>query len=204
MSIIAITVFVAGYALIASDRVSKTRVALTCAAIMVGAGIVGSDDVFYSHEAGIDWDVIFLLLGMMIIVSVLRHTGVFEYVAIWAVKRANAAPLRIMILLVLVTALGSALLDNVTMVLLIAPVTLLVCDRLGVNSTPFLVAEVFASNVGGAATLVGDPPNIIIASRAGLTFNDFLIHMAPAVLVVMIALIGLLPWLLGSVTAEPD
>ncbi len=218
MSIIAITVFVAGYALIASDRVSKTRVALTCAAIMVGAGIVGSDDVFYSHEAGIDWDVIFLLLGMMIIVSVLRHTGVFEYVAIWAVKRANAAPLRIMILLVLVTALGSALLDNVTTVLLIAPVTLLVCDRLGVNSTPsllvcdrlgvnstpFLVAEVFASNVGGAATLVGDPPNIIIASRAGLTFNDFLIHMAPAVLVVMIALIGLLPWLLGSVTAEPD
>ncbi|WP_177228358.1 SLC13 family permease, partial [Corynebacterium diphtheriae] len=201
MSIIAITVFVAGYALIASDRVSKTRVALTCAAIMVGAGIVGSDDVFYSHEAGIDWDVIFLLLGMMIIVSVLRHTGVFEYVAIWAVKRANAAPLRIMILLVLVTALGSALLDNVTTVLLIAPVTLLVCDRLGVNSTPFLVAEVFASNVGGAATLVGDPPNIIIASRAGLTFNDFLIHMAPAVLVVMIALIGLLPWLLGSVTA---
>ncbi|MBN4678337.1 hypothetical protein HUS71_23260, partial [Pandoraea nosoerga] len=163
-------------------------------------GIVGSDDVFYSHEAGIDWDVIFLLLGMMIIVSVLRHTGVFEYVAIWAVKRANAAPLRIMILLVLVTALGSALLDNVTTVLLIAPVTLLVCDRLGVNSTPFLVAEVFASNVGGAATLVGDPPNIIIASRAGLTFNDFLIHMAPAVLVVMIALIGLLPWLLGSVT----
>ncbi|CCC27759.1 putative arsenic-transport integral membrane protein ARSB1, partial [Mycobacterium tuberculosis variant africanum GM041182] len=131
MSIIAITVFVAGYALIASDRVSKTRVALTCAAIMVGAGIVGSDDVFYSHEAGIDWDVIFLLLGMMIIVSVLRHTGVFEYVAIWAVKRANAAPLRIMILLVLVTALGSALLDNVTTVLLIAPVTLLVCDRLG-------------------------------------------------------------------------
>ncbi|OYO89983.1 SLC13 family permease, partial [Serratia marcescens] len=96
---------------------------------------------------------------------------------IWAVKRANAAPLRIMILLVLVTALGSALLDNVTTVLLIAAVTLLVCDRLGVNSTPFLVAEVFASNVGGAATLVGDPPNIIIASRAGLTFNDFLIHM---------------------------
>ncbi|MEQ6325584.1 ArsB/NhaD family transporter [Mycobacterium canetti] len=204
MSIIAITVFVAGYALIASERVSKTRVALACAAIMVGAGIVGSDDVFYSHETGIDWDVIFLLLGMMIIVSVLRQTGVFEYVAIWAAKRANAAPLRIMILLVLVTALGSALLDNVTTVLLIAPVTLLVCDRLAVNAAPFLMAEVFASNVGGAATLVGDPPNIIIASRAGLTFNDFLIHMAPAVIVVMIALIGLLPWLLGSVTVQPD
>ena len=141
---------------------------------MVAFGVVGSDDVFYSRETGIDWDVIFLLLGMMIIVSVLRQTGVFEYIAIWSAKRANGSPLRIMILLVLVTAFASALLDNVTTVLLIAPVTLLVCDRLAINPVPFLIAEVFASNIGGASTLVGDPPNIIIASRAGLTFNDFL------------------------------
>ena len=99
-----------------------------------------------------------------------------------------------MILLVLATATGSALLDNVTTVLLIAPVTLLVCDRLGVRAAPFLMAEVFASNIGGAAT-VGDPPNIIIASRAGLTFNDFLVHMASIVVIVMVVLIGLLPWL---------
>ena len=93
--------------------------------------MINSEEVFYSHETGIDWDVIFLLLGMMIIVSVVRQTGVFEYVAIWSAKRANGSPLRIMILLVLVTAVASALLDNVTTVLLIAPVTLLVCDRLG-------------------------------------------------------------------------
>ena len=130
--------------------------------------VVDADDAFFSHETGIDWNVIFLLFGMMIIVGVLRQTGVFEYIAIWAAKRANGSPLRIMILLVLVTAFASALLDNVTTVLLIAPVTLLVCERLAINPVPFLIAEVLASNIGGASTLVGDPPNIIIASRAGL------------------------------------
>ena len=167
--------------------------------------MVDSDDVFFSRETGIDWDVIFLLLGMMIIVSVLRQTGVFEYIAIWAAKRARGSPLRIMILLVLVTAFASALLDNVTTVLLVAPVTLLVCDRLAINAAPFLIAEVFASNIGGAATLVGDPPNIIIASRAGLTFNDFLIHMTPIVLIVMVAYVAMLPWLFrGSFDVDAD
>jgi Na+/H+ antiporter NhaD/arsenite permease-like protein len=193
MAFIAIVVFVVAYALIASDRVNKTLVALVGAAIVVVLGVLESADVFYSHETGIDWDVIFLLFGMMIIVSVLRQTGVFEYIAIWSVKRANGSPLRIMILLVLITACASALLDNVTTVLLIAPVTLLVCDRLAINPVPFLMAEVFASNIGGAATLVGDPPNIIIASRSGLTFNDFLVHMTPIVLIVMVAFIALLP-----------
>ncbi|KZS61546.1 ArsB/NhaD family transporter [Mycobacterium ostraviense] len=204
MNIIAVTVFVITYALIASDRVSKTRAALSGAAIMLALGVVRSHDAFYSPETGIDWDVVFLLLGMMIIVSVLRQTGVFEYVAIWAVKRANGSPLRIMILLVLVMAFGSALLDNVTTVLLIAPVTLLVCDRLAIDASPFLIAEVFASNIGGAATLVGDPPNIIIASRAGLSFNDFLVHMAPVVIVVMIVFVALLPRLFRPVTVKPD
>ncbi|WP_373140335.1 ArsB/NhaD family transporter [Mycobacterium marinum] len=204
MSVIAIGVFVVTYALIASDRVSKTRAALVGAAIMLAVGIVDSHDVFYSHDTGIDWDVIFLLLGMMIIVSVLRQTGVFEYIAIWAVKRANGSPTRIMILLVLVMAFGSALLDNVTTVLLIAPVTLLVCDRLAINPSPFLMAEVFAANIGGAATLVGDPPNIIIASRAELSFNDFLLNMAPVVLIVLVIFVALLPRLFGSVTVEPE
>jgi Na+/H+ antiporter NhaD/arsenite permease-like protein len=204
MAVLAVTVFVVAYALIASDRVNKTLVALAGAAIVVAVGVVGSDDVFYSHETGIDWDVIFLLFGMMIIVSVLRQTGVFEYIAIWAAKRANGRPLRIMILLVLVTAVASALLDNVTTVLLIAPVTLLVCDRLAINPIPFLMAEVFASNIGGAATLVGDPPNIIIASRAGLSFNDFLVHMAPIVIVVMVVFIAMLPRLFrGSFDVDP-
>lgn len=193
MAVLAITVFVVAYVLIASDRVDKTLVALAGAAIVVAIGVVGSEDVFYSRETGIDWDVIFLLFGMMIIVSVLRQTGIFEYIAIWAAKRANGSPLRIMILLVLVTAIASALLDNVTTVLLIAPVTLLVCDRLAINAAPFLIAEVLASNIGGASTLVGDPPNIIIASRAGLTFNDFLVHMAPIVLIVLAVFVTMLP-----------
>ena len=205
MSVLAITTFVVAYALIASDRVNKTFLALAGAAIVVGFGVVSSDDVFFSRETGIDWDVVFLLLGMMIIVSVLRQTGVFEYIAIGAAKRARGSPLRIMILLVLVTAFASALLDNVTTVLLVAPVTLLVCDRLAINAAPFLIAEVFASNIGGAATLVGDPPNIIIASRAGLTFNDFLIHMTPIVVIVMVVFVAMLPRLFrGSFTVDPD
>ena len=136
MSVVAVTVFVVAYVLIATDRVHKTLVALAGAAIVVALPIIDSDDVFYSHDTGIDWDVIFLLLGMMIIVSVLRQTGVFEYVAIWSAKRARGSPLRVMILLVVVTAIASALLDNVTTVLLIAPVTLLVCDRLAINAAP--------------------------------------------------------------------
>ncbi|QPM70525.1 SLC13 family permease [Mycobacterium avium] len=205
MSVIAIAVFMVAYALIASDRVNKTFVALAGAAVVITLPMIRSDDVFYSRETGIDWDVIFLLLGMMIIVSVLRQTGVFEYVAIWSAKRARGSPLRVMILLVLVTALASALLDNVTTVLLIAPVTLLVCDRLAITAAPFLMAEVFASNVGGAATLVGDPPNIIIASRGGLSFNDFLVHLAPIVVIVVGVLIALLPRLFpGAFTVDPE
>ena len=205
MTALAIAVFVVAYVLIASDRINKTLVALSGAAIVVAIGVVGSDEVFYSRDTGIDWDVIFLLFGMMIIVSVLRQTGVFEYIAIWAAKRANGSPLRIMILLVLVTAVASALLDNVTTVLLIAPVTLLVCDRLAINAAPFLIAEVFASNIGGASTLVGDPPNIIIASRAGLTFNDFLVHMMPIVVIVMVVFVAMLPRVFrGSFDVDPE
>src|SRR6201988_2846986 len=204
MSFVAVVVFVVAYALIASDRVHKTLVALTGAAIVVALPVINSDDVFYSRATGIDWDVLFLLLGMMIIVSVLRQTGVFEYIAIWAAKRAKGSPLRIMILLVLITAFASAFLDNVTTILLIAPVTLLVCDRLAINAVPFLIAEVFASNIGGTATLVGDPPNIIIASRAGLTFNDFLLHLTPIVIVVIVVFIVLLPRLFrGAFSVDP-
>jgi Na+/H+ antiporter NhaD/arsenite permease-like protein len=205
MSAIAVTVFVVAYALIANDRLNKTLVALAGAAVVVCLPVINSTEVFYSHATGIDWDVIFLLLGMMIIVSVLRQTGVFEYVAIWAAKRARGSSLRIMILLVLVTAFGSALLDNVTTVLLVAPVTLLVCERLAINAAPFLIAEAFAANIGGSATLVGDPPNIIIASRAGLNFNDFLIHLAPIVLIVIGVLITLLPRLFsGAFTVDAE
>ena len=205
MTTIAVLVFVVSYTLIATEWVSKVKAALGGAAVVVIIGIVGSEDVFYSHDTGIDWDVIFLLLGMMVIVGVLRQTGVFEYAAIWATKRAGGSGLRVMILLVLITAIASAFLDNVTTVLLIAPVTLLVCERLDINPVPFLIAEVFASNIGGAATLVGDPPNIIIASRAGLSFNDFLLHMAPLAIIALVAFMLVLPILFrGAFTVHPD
>jgi len=202
---VAVIVFVVAYVLIATERIHKVKVALGGAAIVVALGIVGSQDVFYSHETGIDWDVIFLLLGMMVIVGVLRQTGVFEYTAIWAAKRAGGSSLRVLVLLILITAAASALLDNVTTVLLIAPVTLLVCERLDINPVPFLIAEVFASNIGGAATLIGDPPNIIIGSRANLSFNDFIAHLAPVVIITMAVFVAALPLLFrGTLTVHAD
>jgi Na+/H+ antiporter NhaD/arsenite permease-like protein len=201
----AIAVFAIAYALIISERFNKTTVALVGAGFMICLPVIDSPDVFYSQNSGIDWDVIFLMLGMMVIVSILRQTGAFEYAAIWAVKRANGSPLRIMILLMLVMAVASAILPNVVSVLLIAPVTLLLCERLEINPVPFLIAEVFASNVGGAATLVGDPPNIIIGARKGLSFNAFFVNMAPAVVLVMLVLIVALPLLFrGLSTVNPE
>lgn len=195
MAIVALSVFIVAYALIATERIHKVKVALGGAAVVLALGIVDSHDVFYSRETGIDWDVIFLLLGTMVMVGVLRQTGVFEYAAIWAAKRAGGSPLRVMILLVLITAVASSALPNVTIVLLMAPVTLLVCDRLDINPIPFLIAEVLASNIGGVSTLIGDPPNIIIGSRANLSFNDFLIHLAPVAIIALIAFVAVLPLL---------
>jgi Na+/H+ antiporter NhaD/arsenite permease-like protein len=191
VALVAVAVFVTVYVLIATEKVHRVTAALTGAGIMLAAGVVSFDDAFHESETGIDWEVIFLLLGMMIIVSVLRQTGVFEYAAIKAAKRARGRPFRVMVTLVLLTAFASALLDNVTTVLLVAPVTLLVCQRLAVPAVPFLIAEVLASNIGGTATLIGDPPNIIIASRAGLSFNDFLAHLTPIVVLLVVALLGL-------------
>ncbi|MFG2533086.1 ArsB/NhaD family transporter [Streptomyces sp. NPDC048516] len=187
----AIVVFVGAYALIISEKIHRVAVALGGAGLMLAIGATDDVSAFYSAESGIDWNVIFLLMGMMMIVGVLKKTGLFEYLAIWSVKRARARPFRVMAMLIVITALASALLDNVTTVLLIAPVTLLVCERLALPAAPFLIAEVLASNIGGTATLVGDPPNIIIASRAGLTFNDFLVHLAPLSAVLIVVLLAL-------------
>jgi Na+/H+ antiporter NhaD/arsenite permease-like protein len=187
LAIAALVIFVGAYALLVADRIHRTKVALGGAGLMLLLHISDAEKAFFSLHTGVEWNVIFLLFGMMVIVSVLRQTGVFEYVAIWAAKRSRGRPYLLMVLLVLITAVASALLDNVTTVLLIAPVTFLVCDRLGLRATPYLMAEVFASNIGGTATLVGDPPNIIIASpaNADLAFNDFLVHLAPIVLVLL-------------------
>ncbi|MEU5646042.1 ArsB/NhaD family transporter [Streptomyces milbemycinicus] len=185
----AIAVFATAYAAIISERVHRTAAALAGAGAMLAIGATDDAAAFFDEHSGIDWNVIFLLLGMMAIVSVLRQTGLFEYLAIWSVKGARGRPFRVMAMLTVITASASALLDNVTTVLLIAPVTLLVCERLALPAAPFLIAEVFASNIGGTATLVGDPPNIIIASRGGLTFNDFLVHLAPIAAILTVVLV---------------
>ncbi|WP_395105098.1 ArsB/NhaD family transporter [Actinomadura sp. SCN-SB] len=204
-AVAAVVVFIAAYVLIATEKIHRTKVALGGAALMLLLHVTDAEKAFFSEDTGVDWNVVFLLLGMMVIVSVLRQTGVFEYVAIWAAKRSRGRPYRLMVMLVVITAVASALLDNVTTVLLIAPVTFLVCERLGLKVVPYLLAEVMASNIGGAATLVGDPPNIIIASRADLSFNDFLVHMAPMVIVLMVVFCLLCRWLFrGAFTYDPD
>ncbi|HSK32953.1 MAG TPA: ArsB/NhaD family transporter [Propionicimonas sp.] len=204
MMIAAIIVFSIVYLLIATERINRVVAALAGAGVILAIGVVGSDDAFFSKETGIDWNVIFLLFGMMVIVGVLRQTGVFEYVAIWAAKKAKGQPFRVMTLLCLITAVASAGLDNVTTVLLIAPVTLLVCERIGVRPVPFLIAEALASNIGGTATLVGDPPNLIVASRSGLGFNDFLINMGPIVVVMLVVFVALSRFLFRKdFTADP-
>ena len=189
---LAISVFLIAYILIASEKFNRVAVALTGAAAMIVIGATDADAIFYDHNTGIDWNVIFLLLGMMIIVGVIHKTGFFEYLAVKAIKRAKGEPKRALVSLIILTAVASAILDNVTTILLAIPMTLIVCKQLNVSPVPFILSQVFASNIGGAATLVGDPPNIIIASRANLSFNDFLINMAPWVIVVMLVITPML------------
>jgi Na+/H+ antiporter NhaD/arsenite permease-like protein len=186
-----VVAFVAAYVLIATERIHRVAAALSGAAAMVLLGVVDAHVAFFAEDTGVDWNVVFLLLGMMVIVSVVKQTGVFDYLAIWASKRARGRPFAVMVMLVVITAVASALLDNVTTVLLLAPVTLLVCERLGVPPVPFLIAEALASNIGGTATLIGDPPNIIIASRSGLSFNDFLLNLGPIILILLVVFIGM-------------
>jgi Na+/H+ antiporter NhaD/arsenite permease-like protein len=188
---VAVTVFVVAYALIASEKLNRVVVALAGAGLMLALRLVSSEDAFHSEEFGIDWEVIFLLLGMMIVVGVMKQTGLFEYLAIWSAKKARGQPYRIMVALVVLTAVASAFLDNVTTVLLVAPVTVLICERLDLPPAPFLIALALASNIGGTATLIGDPPNIIIASQADLSYLDFLANLAPLVVLLLIVFVVL-------------
>jgi Na+/H+ antiporter NhaD/arsenite permease-like protein len=192
---LAISVFVIAYALIATEKFSRIAIALGGAAAMVIIGATDADKAFYSHATGIDWNVIFLLLGMMIIVGVVHKTGLFEFLAIKAIKRSKGNPKIALVYLAVLTAFASAILDNVTTILLAVPMTIVVCRHLKVSPIAFILTEVFVSNIGGAATLVGDPPNIIIASKANISFNAFLIHMAPLVVVVLAVIIPLLVYL---------
>ncbi len=181
----ATSIFVLAYAIIISDKIHKTIVALAGAGLMLALGILKQNDAFHNEHLGVDWNVIFLLISMMVIINIMRPTGVFEYLAIKSAKLGRGEPVRIMLILSLVTAVASAFLDNVTTVLLIAPVTLAVARDLKVNPIPFLLSEVLASNIGGTATLIGDPPNIMIASKAKLDFLAFIYHLGPCIVIIM-------------------
>lgn len=180
---VAAGIFIATYAIIVSERVHKTAAALAGAVLVIAFRVLDQEEAFRA----IDFNVVFLLAGMMMIVGVTSRTGIFQWLAIRSAKLGRGRPLRILVILSLVTAVGSAFLDNVTTVVLIAPVTIFVAGSLGVSAVPFLISEALASNIGGTATLIGDPPNILIASGpAELSFNDFVVHLTPLTFVILV------------------
>ncbi|HEY0439838.1 MAG TPA: SLC13 family permease, partial [Xanthobacteraceae bacterium] len=170
------------YGIIISEKINRSVVALLGAGLMVLVGVMNQDEAL----KGVDWNTIGLLTGMMILVSISRRSGMFQYLAIWSAQAARAHPAGILFLLQITTAVLSAFLDNVTTVLLIVPVTLAIARELEVPPYPYLLAEIFASNIGGTATLIGDPPNILIGSLVGLDFNAFVIHLTPIIVIVTI------------------
>jgi len=184
---LATALLVLAYVAIIVDRVNRALVVGIGACLVIVTGVLTQDEAI----RGVDFNTIMLLAGMMLIVGVARRTGLFEYVAIRSVKAVRARPAAILALLAVVTALFSALVDNVTTVLLVAPVTLAITRQLEVDPWPYLFAQILASNVGGTSTLIGDPPNIMIGSAAGLTFNDFLFNLGP-VIVIIVAVHGVL------------
>ncbi|MFB9760441.1 ArsB/NhaD family transporter [Ectobacillus funiculus] len=186
----AIAIFLVIYAVIISEKINRAVIALLGAALMIIFGIVDLHDAFTHH---IEWGTITLLIGMMILVHITSQSGVFQYVAIRSAKMAKGNPVRILIILSLLTAIGSAFLDNVTTVLLIVPVTLSITRILKVPPVPYLISEIIFSNIGGTATLIGDPPNIMIGSaNKHLDFNAFLSNLTPIVLIITIAVTGMI------------
>jgi len=180
---LAALLFVVTYVVVMTEKVNRAIVALVAAGLMIVLGILNQEAAI----RGIDFNTIGLLIGMMVIVAVTRQSGIFQFLAIWAAKKVNAQPWGILVMISLVTAVTSAFLDNVTTVLLVVPVTLLITEELKVKPYPYLFAMIFASNIGGTATLIGDPPNIMIGSATGLTFNDFAYNLSPVIFVIMAA-----------------
>ena len=193
-------IFLVTYALLISERVHRTVAAMLGAGMMILGGIITQDDAF----DGVDFNTISLLAGMMMLVGITQRTGVFQYVAVWVVKKAQARPRGILVTLATVTAVFSAFFDNVTTVLLIVPVTLLIVEKLEVSPYPFLFAEVFASNIGGTATLIGDPPNIMIGSAVGISFTDFISELGPVIILIHFAVLAVLFVLWGGQLTTSD
>jgi Na+/H+ antiporter NhaD/arsenite permease-like protein len=184
-------IFIGIYALIVTEKIHRTLAALLGASLVILLKLVDQRDAF----ASVDFNVIFLLAGMMIIANVMAKTGIFQWIAVEAVRRAEGRPYRLLLLTSVITAVVSAFLDNVTTVVLLTPITFFVAQRLGTSPVPFLVSQVIASNIGGTATLIGDPPNIIIGSQMGKDFNDFLLNLAPAAIVALVVYLLLARWL---------
>ena len=182
---IAAAIFVIAYILIALERWDRTIVAMIGGLLVVALGIIDQHEAF----AAIDLNVIFLLAGMMVIASILARTGFFDWLGIRSVILSDGRPMRLLLILATVTAVLSAFLDNVTTVVLMTPITLSVAHRLGVSPVPYLISSILASNIGGTATLIGDPPNILIGSAAGLGFDDFLFNLGPVTVLVFIAFV---------------
>jgi Na+/H+ antiporter NhaD/arsenite permease-like protein len=188
---IAAILFAVTYILIITERVHRTVSAMLGGVAMILLRVVSQEEAFRC----VDWNVIFLLVGMMVIANILRETGLFQWLAVQAVRLGKGRPVRILLILCIVTAISSAFLDNVTIVVLVVPVTLFVTGQLGLNPLPFLIAEILACNIGGTATLIGDPPNILIGSAAGIDFTTFIAHMGPISLLILLAFLGL-AWLM--------
>jgi Na+/H+ antiporter NhaD/arsenite permease-like protein len=192
-------IFLVTYGLIVTERIHRTIAALLGGVAMMLLGVLPQEQAFHA----IDWNVIFLLAGMMAIANVLRETGLFQWIAVHSVRLGRGDPFRILIILSLVTAVTSAFLDNVTIVVLVAPVTLFVAASLGISPLPFLIAEILASNIGGTATLIGDPPNILIGSAADIDFVTFAANLAPISVVILVAFVGL-AWFLFKKELQPE
>lgn len=181
--VLAVGIFVITYLIIMSEKLNRTAVALVGAVILLMFNIITQEEAIHH----IDFNTIGLLVGMMIIVNIMRRSGIFEYIAIVAAKRAKGDPLKILVLFAIITAISSAFLDNVTTILLIVPVTMVITDALRISPVPILVPLILFANIGGTATLIGDPPNIMIGSATGLGFNDFMFNLAPVVIIIFIA-----------------
>jgi Na+/H+ antiporter NhaD/arsenite permease-like protein len=192
--IVAGLIFLGIYALIVTEKIHRTLAALLGASLMILLKIVDQHEAF----ASVDFNVIFLLTGMMIIANITAKTGIFQWIAVEAVRRAQARPYTLLVLTSVVTAVVSAFLDNVTTVVLLTPVIFFIAQRLETSPVPFLISQVIASNIGGTATLIGDPPNIIIGSQMGKDFNDFLVNLTPAVAVALAAYLYLARWIFRS------
>jgi len=177
--LLALLIFLGRYALIISEKIHRTIIAIFGGALMVVVGVLLNFYDQHQAVAAVDFNTIGLLVGMMIIVSIVKDTGLFQYIAIKAAKLAKGNPWKIMVMFALITAVFSALLDNVTTILLMVPITLVICNNLKVKPIPFLITTIVMSNIGGTATLIGDPPNILVGSAAGLSFLDFIINLAP-------------------------